>query len=184
MAAARAASGERAMDACRAASRAAASTEPWAIAIRPAAITMPISRTMTGARMTSSRAALPASPAAPAAAPLFAAPSPAPPVHGAGHGAVNLSTGPWATWLILIGTPGTRLGTWPVTVISMVVAVLPAGWPPGPSRYPDARPCAKFERRAAPRGRGGGIDPGRVDALPGRGQRRRPGQVPHGRLGR
>jgi len=59
-AAARAEAGVRATDACRAASRAAASTEPCAMAMRPAAITMQISRMMTGARMISSSAAFPA----------------------------------------------------------------------------------------------------------------------------
>jgi hypothetical protein len=47
---------------------------------------------------------------------------------------VNLSTGAWATWLTEIGTPGTRLGTRPVTVITMVVALLPPAVAAGLSR--------------------------------------------------
>jgi len=60
-AAAWAAAGVREIDACRAASRAAASTDPCAIDVRPAAITKPSRNSTTGARTTSSSAALPRS---------------------------------------------------------------------------------------------------------------------------
>lgn len=55
-----AAAGLTAIDACLAASLAAASTDPWAIEVLPAAITSPIRNKMMGAMMISSRGALPA----------------------------------------------------------------------------------------------------------------------------
>src|ERR1022692_18521 len=60
-AAACAAAGVREIEACRAASRAAASTDPCAMDVRPAAITRPNRNSTTGARITSSKAALPRS---------------------------------------------------------------------------------------------------------------------------
>jgi len=87
-AAAVAASGDRAIDAWRAASRAAASTDPRAaMLVRPAAITSEISKMMTGARMTSfqrrvcrrlGRATPRAPPRAPPAAAGHARPAPHP----------------------------------------------------------------------------------------------------------
>src|SRR5215467_10707553 len=65
----------------------------------------------------------------------------APVLLGAGHGpagATNFSTGAAATWLMLIARPGTKVGTWPVTLIWMVVGVLPRSVADGPSRYPEA----------------------------------------------
>jgi len=56
-----AAAGVSAIEACRAASRAAASTEPCATVVRPAAITRLSKPSKIGARMTSSSAALPLS---------------------------------------------------------------------------------------------------------------------------
>src|ERR1700689_3917347 len=58
MAAAWAAAGVSEIEACRAASWAAAATEPCATDVRPAAMTRPSRKRITGARMTSSSAAL------------------------------------------------------------------------------------------------------------------------------
>ena len=149
-----AAAGLSEIDACRAASLAAASTEPCATEVRPAAMTSPIRARMTGARMSSSSAALPSSAAGATAQALQLShggdpslvarsaacvrrlvsrqlPAPgqllAPRPPGSTPDAVNRSTGAVTTSLTLITTPGTSVGTCPVTVILTVTAELPAG---------------------------------------------------------
>src|SRR5260370_24377673 len=148
-AAACAAPGVREIDACRAAARAAASTDPWAIEVRPAAIIRPRRKRITGARTTSSSAALPAS--RPqlrgeigTVLPFCSGPGQRPP------GATNFSAGARTTWLMLMATPGTNVGTWPLTLLWLVRAVLPWSVAAGPSREPEALLRAKAPAAPGP----------------------------------
>jgi hypothetical protein len=68
---------------------------------------------------------------------------------------VNRSTGAVTTSLTLITTPGTSVGTRPVTVILTVTAELPAAEADGPSRKPGAAFLAKVTAAAAPLPGGG-----------------------------
>ena len=58
---------------------------------------------------------------------------------------MNFSTGACTLWLTSMTRPGTNVGTWPVTVIWIVVAVLPA-------------PVAAGRRAAAEQVAGGAAD--------------------------
>ena len=111
------------IDACRAASLAAASTDPCAMVVRPAAMTSPSEAEQDGCQDHQLERGVA----------FVRAAAPRPCLPPARHG-VNSSTGACTVSDTLTTSPGTKLGTWPVTVIEIVALVLPVVVARGSSR--------------------------------------------------